>query len=84
MLPWKYLMTPALSAERSHWPEWDQARARTAESWAWRIVSKLKVRPFQRVNSPLVEPVKMRRASGVNCGGRKGVSGLGRALHVSR
>lgn len=32
----------------------------------WRIVSKLKVKPFQRVNSPLVEPVKIRLASGVN------------------
>jgi len=33
----------------------------------WRIVSKLNVSPFQSVNSPEVEPVKMRRASGVNC-----------------
>jgi hypothetical protein len=34
MLGWKYLMRPEESAERSHWPEWDQERARTAESWA--------------------------------------------------
>lgn len=31
-----------------------------------RIVSKLNVKPFHSVNSPLVEPVRMRRASGVN------------------
>ena len=31
------------------------------------MVSKLNVRPFQRVNSPLVEPVSMRRDSGVHC-----------------
>lgn len=98
MFCWKYLITPALSALRSHWPECDHERARTAESCAcehvkracvssgstsytesarlerregaertWRIVSKLNVSPFQSVNSPEVEPVKMRRASGVNC-----------------
>jgi hypothetical protein len=30
------------------------------------MVSKLNVRPFQSVNSPLVEPVSMRRDSGVH------------------
>jgi len=32
----------------------------------WRIVSKLNVNPFHNVNSPLVDPVKIRLASGVN------------------
>lgn len=36
-----------------------------AVSCAWRMVSKLNVRPFHAVNSPLVEPVSMRRPSGV-------------------
>lgn len=40
--------------------------AHIAVSCAWRMVSKLKVRPFQRVNSPLVEPVRTRRPSGVH------------------
>lgn len=33
----------------------------------WRIVSKLKVRPFQRVNSPLEAPVTNLLPSGVHC-----------------
>lgn len=32
----------------------------------WRMVSKLKVSPFQRVNSPLDAPVINRRPSGVH------------------
>ena len=32
----------------------------------WRIVSKLKVSPFHRVNSPLEAPVINRRPSGVH------------------
>jgi len=42
-------------------------RAYMAASCAWRMVSKLNVNPFQAVNSPLVEPVSMRRPSGVHC-----------------
>ena len=41
--------------------------ARMAESCACKMVSKLNVSPFQSVNSPLVEPVKTRRPSGVHC-----------------
>lgn len=37
-----------------------------AVSCACKIVSKLKVRPFHSVNSPLVEPVRTRRPSGVH------------------
>lgn len=39
-----------------------------AESCAWRMVSKLKVRPFHSVNSPLWEPVRTLLASGVHYG----------------
>lgn len=46
--------------------EWDQATARIGVSCAWRMVSKLKARPFHRVNSPLWAPVKTRRPSGVH------------------
>ena len=41
--------------------------AHIAVSCAWRMVSKLKVSPFHSVNSPLVEPVRTRRDSGVHC-----------------
>ena len=38
-----------------------------AVSYAWRMVSKLNVNPFQAVNSPLVEPVNMKTVtSGVH------------------
>jgi hypothetical protein len=40
--------------------------ARMAVSWACRIVSKLKVVPFQRVNSPVEAPVRIRLPSGVH------------------
>lgn len=66
MLGSKYLITPLLSAETRKAPEWVKEKVHIAVSWAWRIVSKLNVRPFQRVNSPLVEPVKTRRDSGVH------------------
>ena len=48
-----------------HWSLWDQTMARTGESCACRMVSKLKVSPFQRVNSPLDAPVISLRPSGV-------------------
>lgn len=35
------------------------------------MVSKLNVRPFHNVNSPLVEPVSTRRPSGVHCRSQK-------------
>lgn len=63
---WKYLMTPFWSADARNAPECVNFIVRTAESCACKIVSKLKVRPFHSVNSPLVEPVKIRRASGVH------------------
>ncbi len=62
----KYLMTPLLSVDARYAPEWVNLMAHTAESWACRMVSKLNVRPFQSVNSPLVDPVSMRRDSGVH------------------
>ncbi len=37
-----------------------------AVSCAWRMVSNLNVNPFQALNSPLVEPVSIRRPSGVH------------------
>lgn len=64
---WKYLMIPLWSAEAKYAPECVNWKARIAESWACKIVSKLNVRPFQRVNSPLVDPVSTRRPSGVHC-----------------
>ena len=66
MLGWKYLITPLWSAEAKKAPEWVNRIARIAVSCAWRIVSKLNVRPFHNVNSPLVDPVKTRRHSGVH------------------
>lgn len=54
----------------SGWGEQGQQAQLQSGYSAWftcRIVSKLKVRPFHSVNSPLVEPVRIRRASGVNC-----------------
>lgn len=62
----KYLITPVLSAEARYAPEWLNVMAQIAVSCAWRIVSKLNVRPFQSVNSPLVDPVRTRRPSGVH------------------
>lgn len=59
-------MIPLWSAEARYAPECVNWNARIAESWACNIVSKLKVRPFQRVNSPLVDPVNTRRPSGVH------------------
>ena len=64
MLVWKYLICPFWSADTSQEPAWLHSIARTAESCACRIVSKLNVSPFQSVNSPLVEPVSSRRPSG--------------------
>ena len=61
-------MTPLWSADARNAPEWVNCIVLTAESWACRIVSKLKVKPFHNVNSPLVEPVNIRRASGVHYG----------------
>lgn len=66
MFGWKYLMTPLWSAEPKYSPECENCIVRTAVSWACRIVSKLKVWPFQSVNSPLVDPVRTRRPSGVH------------------
>ena len=67
MLGWKYLITPLWSAEAKKAPEWVNLIARIAVSCAWRMVSKLNVSPFHSVNSPLVDPVKTRRHSGVHC-----------------
>ena len=61
-------MTPLWSADARNAPECVNCIVLTAESWACRIVSKLKVKPFHSVNSPLVEPVNIRRASGVHYG----------------
>ena len=66
MLGWKYLITPLWSAEARKAPELVNRIARIAVSCAWRIVSKLNVSPFHSVNSPLVDPVKTRRHSGVH------------------
>lgn len=60
-------MTPLWSADARNAPECVNCIVRTAESCACKIVSKLNVRPFHSVNSPLVEPVSIRRASGVHC-----------------
>lgn len=68
ILGWKYLMMPLWSAEARNMPEWQNCIVRTALSCACNMVSKLKVRPFHSVNSPLVDPVKTRRPSGVHCG----------------
>lgn len=62
----KYLMMPVLSDETRYAPEWVNVRVHMAESCACKMVSKLNVNPFHRVNSPLVEPVSIRRASGVH------------------
>jgi hypothetical protein len=70
MLGWKYLITPLWSAEAKNAPEWVNRIARIAVSCAWRIVSKLNVNPFHSVNSPLVDPVKTRRYSGVHYNSR--------------
>ena len=70
MLGWKYLITPLWSAEAKNAPEWVNRIARIAVSCAWRIVSKLNVSPFHNVNSPLVDPVKTRRHSGVHYNSR--------------
>ena len=70
MLGWKYLITPLWSAEAKKAPEWVNRIARIAVSCAWRIVSKLNVSPFHSVNSPLVDPVKTRRHSGVHYSSR--------------
>lgn len=66
MFGWKYLMIPLWSALARYAPECVNVRVRTAVSCACKIVSKLNVRPFHSVNSPLVEPVKTRRPSGVH------------------
>lgn len=70
MLGWKYLITPLWSAEAKNAPEWVNRIARIAVSCAWRIVSKLNVNPFHSVNSPLVDPVRTRRYSGVHYSSR--------------
>jgi hypothetical protein len=66
MLDWKYLMIPVWSVDATYLPAWLKVSERMAVSWACRIVSKLNVNPFHAVNSPLVEPVSMRRPSGVH------------------
>ncbi|KAA1067189.1 hypothetical protein PGTUg99_025546 [Puccinia graminis f. sp. tritici] len=66
MFGWKYLMIPLLSPDTNQAPDFDQSSARTAVSCACRIVSKLNVSAFHRVNSPLVAPVSTLLASGVN------------------
>ena len=66
ILGWKYLITPLWSADARYNPECENCIVLTALSCACRMVSKLNVSPFQSVNSPLVEPVRMRRASGVH------------------
>lgn len=66
MFGWKYFTTPESSEEARKVPEWLKRMARIVESCACRIVSKLNVSPFHRVNSPLAEPVNILRASGVH------------------
>lgn len=58
-------MVPLVSHETSHDPACDHSNARTAQSCACRMVSKLNVRPFHKVNSPEALPVSTRRPSGV-------------------
>lgn len=55
-----------MSQETSHEPEYDHWKDRTAQSCACKIVSKLKVRPFQSVNSPDALPVNTLLPSGVH------------------
>ena len=61
--------TPCIN--NSHWPVtihtslWLHCIALTGLSWACKIVSKLKVSPFHRVNSPLEAPVISLLPSGV-------------------
>lgn len=52
-------------------PSPDEQHHHARERRTWRMVSKLNVRPFHSVNSPEVEPVRMRLASGVNCAARR-------------
>ena len=58
-------MYPEWSPVTIHTSLWLHCMARTGLSCACRIVSKLKVSPFQSVNSPLEAPVISRRPSGV-------------------
>src|SRR5262249_2720700 len=66
MLGCHILMTPRWSPDIRKRPECDQDMARMAASWACRIVSKLKLLPFHRVNSPEAAPVSSRLPSGVH------------------
>lgn len=66
MFDCQYFTTPLLSPVTIQLSLCDHFIARTAESWACKIVSKLNVRPFHNVNSPLDEPVMRRRPSGVH------------------
>lgn len=63
---WKYFTMPLSSDDKRKLPQWLYRRARIVLSWACRMVSKLKVSPFQSVNSPLADAVRIRRASGVH------------------
>ena len=58
-----YLTIPDSSAEAMWVPVQLEASARIAVSCARKMVSTLKVNPFQAVNSPLVEPVSTRHLS---------------------
>merc|ERR1740137_97250 len=65
MLLCQYLMYPPWSPVTIHTSLWLHCMALTGLSCACRMVSKLKVSPFHRVNSPLEAPVIRRRPSGV-------------------
>lgn len=67
MLDCQYFTYPPWSAVSIHISLCDQVIALTGLSWACNIVSKLKVSPFHKVNSPLDAPVTKRLPSGVHC-----------------
>lgn len=62
----KYLTVPPASPEMSKLPLADHSRSRTPLSHACKMVSKLKVSPFHRVNSPEEDPVSSRRVDGIH------------------
>mmetsp|Transcript_19910 Transcript_19910/g.76277 ORF Transcript_19910/g.76277 Transcript_19910/m.76277 type:complete len:482 (-) Transcript_19910:218-1663(-) len=76
MLLSQYFTTPSLSPVTIHLSSWLHSIARTAESWACRIVSKLNVRPFQRVNWPMLLPVISLLPSGVHTMSKTGQRSL--------
>mmetsp|Transcript_10763 Transcript_10763/g.39534 ORF Transcript_10763/g.39534 Transcript_10763/m.39534 type:complete len:244 (+) Transcript_10763:351-1082(+) len=69
----QYLRQPESSPASSHLRLCDQRNVRTGWSCACRMVSKLNVRPFHSVNSPVCAPVSSRRPSGVHTSAQIGV-----------